>query len=101
SEQKSKQQALTEQINQAESVVYNAKVFTNLSKKYINITELNARILNELIEKIVVHEIGIINSEKYQKVEIYYKFVGLLQNFQKKCYLLSIFVTYTIRECGK
>ena len=78
SEQKSKQQALTEQINQAETVDYNAKVFTDLIEKYINITELNAIILNELIEKIVVNEKEIIEGEKYQTVEIYYKFVGLM-----------------------
>lgn len=77
-ELKSKQQALTEQINQAKSIEYNAKVFTALIEKYINITELNARILNELIEKIVVHEKEIIDGEKYQTVEIYYKFVGIL-----------------------
>lgn len=47
-------------------------------EKYIDIQELNARILNELIEKIVVHEKEIINGEKYQTVEVYYKFVGIL-----------------------
>ena len=77
-ELKLKQQALTEQINQSETIEYNAKIFTDLIEKYINITELNARILNELIEKIVVHEKEIIEGEKYQTVEIYYKFVGLM-----------------------
>ena len=77
-ELKLKQQSLTKQINQSETVEYNAKVFTDLIEKYINITELNARILNELIEKIVVHEKENIEGEKYQTVEIYYKFVGLL-----------------------
>lgn len=77
-ELKSKQSELNEQITQTETAKYNAKIFTNLIEKYINITELNARILNELIEKIVVHEKEIINGEKYQTVEIYYKFVGLL-----------------------
>lgn len=77
-ELKSKQSELKEQITQTETVEYNAKIFTDLIEKYINITELNARILNELIEKIVVHEKEIINDEKYQTVEIYYKFVGLV-----------------------
>lgn len=77
-ELKSKQSDLTEQITQTETAEYNAKIFTDLIEKYINITELNARILNELIEKIVVHEKEIINGEKYQTVEIYYKFVGLM-----------------------
>lgn len=77
-ELKSKQSDLEEQISQTETAEYNAKIFTDLIEKYINITELNARILNELIEKIVVHEKEIINGEKYQTVEIYYKFVGLM-----------------------
>lgn len=73
-----RQHELKEQIVQLETAKYNAKIFTNLIEKYINITELNARILNDLIEKIVVHEKEIINDEKYQTVEIYYKFVGIL-----------------------
>ncbi len=77
-ELKDKQTDLQVQIAQTETAEYNAKIFTDLIEKYINITELNARILNELIEKIVVHEKEIINGEKYQTVEIYYKFVGLL-----------------------
>lgn len=77
-ELKLKQSELKDQINQTETAEYNAKIFTDLIEKYINITELNARILNELIEKIVVHEKEIINGEKYQTVEIYYKFVGLM-----------------------
>lgn len=77
-ELKDKQTILKEQITQTETAEYNAKIFTDLIEKYINITELNARILNELIEKIVVHEKEIINGEKYQTVEIYYKFVGLM-----------------------
>lgn len=77
-ELKSRQTKLKEQITQTETAEYNAKIFTDLIEKYINITELNSRILNELIEKIVVHEKEIINGEKYQTVEIYYKFVGLM-----------------------
>ncbi|MFR5876302.1 MAG: recombinase family protein [Eubacterium sp.] len=77
-ELKVKQSNLKEQITQTETAEYNAKIFTDLIEKYINITELNARILNELIDKIVVHEKEIINNEKYQTVEIYYKFVGLM-----------------------
>ncbi|MBE6801009.1 MAG: DUF4368 domain-containing protein [Ruminococcaceae bacterium] len=48
------------------------------SVNYFYIQELNARILNEFIEKIVVSEKEIIDGEKYQCVHIYYKFVGLM-----------------------
>lgn len=77
-ELKERQNVLTQQIEKIETTECNAETFTNLIEKYLNITELNARILNELIEKIVVHEKEIINGEKYQAVEIYYKFIGLI-----------------------
>lgn len=75
-ELKERQNVLSQQIEKIETTECNAETFTNLIEKYLNITELNARILNELIEKIVVHEKEIINGEKFQMVEIYYKFVG-------------------------
>lgn len=77
-ELKERQNVITQQIENIETTECNAETFTNLIEKYLNITELNARILNELIEKIVVHEKEIINGEKYQMVEIYYKFVGMI-----------------------
>lgn len=77
-ELKERQNVLMQQIEKIETTEYNAETFTNLIEKYLNITELNARILNELIEKIVVHEKEIINGEKFQAVEIYYKFIGLI-----------------------
>jgi len=77
-ELKKRQNVLTQQISKIETTECNAETFTNLIEKYLNITELNARILNELIDKIVVHEKEIINGEKFQMVEIYYKFVGTI-----------------------
>lgn len=75
-ELKERKNVLSQQIEKIETTECNAETFTNLIEKYLNITELNARILNELIEKIVVHKKEIINGEKFQMVEIYYKFVG-------------------------
>jgi len=56
----------------------NAENFVETIKNYADITELNAAILNTLIDKIVVHEAEIINGEKVQKLDVYYKFVGML-----------------------
>ena len=53
-------------------------LYTHLRCDFSALQELNARILNELIEKIVVSEKEIIDGEKYQCVHIYYKFVGVL-----------------------
>lgn len=69
---------LKTEIETADQSYVNALSFVDIVEKYVDIQELNARILNELIEKIVVHEKEIINGEKYQTVEIYYKFVGIV-----------------------
>lgn len=69
---------LNTELEKADESLVNAYQFVDMVEKYVDIQELNARILNELIEKIVVHEKEIINGEKYQTVEIYYKFVGIL-----------------------
>lgn len=66
------------ELETADESLVNAYQFADMVEKYVDIQDLNARILNELIEKIVVHEKEIINGEKYQTVEIYYKFVGIL-----------------------
>ena len=51
--------------------------FLPLIWKYTNVQELTPHILNELIEKIVVHEKEIgEDGVKTQQVDIYYKFIG-------------------------
>lgn len=51
---------------------------TEMIKDYANITELFAAMLNTLIDKIVVHEAEVINGEKVQQLDVYYKFVGIV-----------------------
>ena len=74
---------LESRIAELENTVSNSKAnaenvdtFVNLIKDFSLIAELNSAILNTLIEKIVVHEAELIDGEKVQKIEIYYKFVG-------------------------
>ena len=76
-ELKSKQETLKEQWEKTQETFQNVEKFIPLIKKYTDIQELNAYILNELIERIVVHEkvVGE-DGNKTQKVEIYYTFVG-------------------------
>ena len=54
----------------------NADHFVELIKGYAEIEELNATLLHILIDKIVVHSAEVIDGEKTQKIEIYYKFIG-------------------------
>lgn len=55
-------------------------------RKYTDVEELNAYILNELIEKIVVHE-KVVDEDggKSQQIDIYYKYVGAV-NLKKAYY---------------
>ena len=54
------------------------KLFADSVKKYTDIKELTAPILNELIEKIVVHDAETIDGVRTQKIEIFYRFIGLV-----------------------
>ena len=59
----------------------NAEKWLSLIRKYTNLTMLTAPILNELIEKIVVHEATKDkNGKRIQKIEIYYRFVGKIDD---------------------
>ena len=57
----------------------NAELFVQSVKKYVEITELDAALLNRLIDKIIVSEPIISDGERVQEVCIYYKFVGGLR----------------------
>lgn len=77
---KNKQQTLQKEFDKTSEVFQNVEKFIPLIRKYTDIQELNAYILNELIERIVVHEKTIGgDGKKTQKVEIYYKFVGVVE----------------------
>ena len=52
--------------------------FISNVKKYTEITELSLEILNELIEKIVIHQQEKVNGKKTQEIDIYYRGVGII-----------------------
>ena len=55
----------------------NAEKWLAIIKKYNDITELTAPLLNALIEKIVVHQaVKHDDCTREQEVEIYYRFIG-------------------------
>ena len=75
-----KRQALTAAIHQAEEVYSNVESFTRLIRHYTDIQELDAKTLNELIDRIVVHEkVTNPDGQKSQRMDIHYKFIGFLQ----------------------
>jgi len=75
-----KLEALQEKAQSVKETADKAQQFLGFIRKYTELEELNAKILNELIDKIVVHHKTVNEAgQKVQKIEIYYKFVGLLQ----------------------
>lgn len=66
------QQAITTQEQDYES----PKKFIALVKRYTDFTELTAPMLNEFIEKVIVHEATGDRAHRKQKVDIHFNFIG-------------------------
>ena len=72
---------LRQRIEQRKTESYATDKFVNLIKKYTVIDRLDAAILNELIDKIVVHHKEVAEDGRvFQQVEIYYRFIGKLEH---------------------
>jgi len=56
----------------------NKQKWIDLIAKYADLRELDAPIVNELCEKILVHEYEKVDGKRVQKIEIFYCFVGKL-----------------------
>jgi len=70
---------LKDKLTQTVKVKDNAQMWIDLISRHTEITELTAPLLNELIEKIVVHEATKDeNGKRIQDVDIYYRFVGMI-----------------------
>ena len=50
----------------------------DLIKRYADIDELTQVLLNTLIDRIEVHEPEGIDGEFVQKIDVFYKFVGII-----------------------
>lgn len=77
-ELKIKIEQLSKDIENTEKKDTDITQFISNVKKYTEITELSAEILNELIEKIVIHQQEKIDGKKTQKIDIYYRGVGII-----------------------
>ena len=67
---------LKEQFDREQESRENIDRFTAVVDKYTDITELNAPMLNQYIEKIVVYDAEKVNGKRTQRVDIYYRFIG-------------------------
>ena len=75
---KSKISALQTEIDAEKRHRNSAASFLRTVKKYTKIEELNPTIVNELVEKIVVHQAQGLGKGRTQQLEIHYNFVGVL-----------------------
>ena len=77
-ELKLKIKQLSKDIENTEKKDTDITEFISNVKKYTEITKLTLEILNELIEKIIIHQKEKVNGKKTQKIDIYYRGVGII-----------------------
>lgn len=67
-----------EKLMTAKSEAESADKFIALVHKYTDFSELTTPMINEFVDKIVVHEADKSTGERIQEIEIYLKYVGKL-----------------------
>ena len=67
---------LNEKITQLDLCEGGSERFAELIAKYADLKELDSEIVNELCEKILVHQVEKVDGKRVQKIEIFYRFVG-------------------------
>lgn len=75
-ELKQKINYLTEKVNEELKHEMNAEKFLTLVRKYTVVETLTREILQEFIDKIIVHHKEKVCGEEVQRIEIYYNFIG-------------------------
>jgi hypothetical protein len=64
-------------------MLLNAEHFIRAITQYKDIAQLDVDLLHQLIEKITVHESEGVGKARTQKVDIHWRFVGLLPEHEK------------------
>lgn len=75
---KKKISALRAEIDKDKKSRMNAASFLRLVRKYTDIHELTPLVLNEMVEKIVVHHAQGTGKNRTQQLDIHYNFIGVL-----------------------
>lgn len=78
-EQKTLQASVSEaevQLASFEKDTAHVEQFLELAKKYTDFSELTSMMINEFIEKIIVHAPEKVDGDRVQEVEIYLNFIG-------------------------
>ncbi len=78
-EQKSLQAAVEEaeqRVSSFEEDTVRVEQFMELARKYTDFSELTTMMINEFIDKIIVHAPEKVDGDRVQEIEIYLKFIG-------------------------
>lgn len=89
---KKKISALQAELDAEERQKHSAGSFLRTVKKYTDIQGLTPIILNELVEKIVVHQARGVGKNRSQQLEIHYNFIGTLDTPEVACLPQSVTV---------
>lgn len=71
--------ALEREIDEESGQVADVGRFLQLAEKYSELQELDAYTVNELIDKIVIHNPEKIDGKKHITIEIYFTYVGKIR----------------------
>lgn len=69
---------LETELAQSEETINNVEYFLKIVRQYTDIRELNARVVNDLIDKIKIHAPIKENGQRIQQIDIYYTAVGVI-----------------------
>ena len=87
---KKKISAINAEIEADNKYRQGARHFLRSVRRYTEIEELTHAILNELVEKIVVHQAQGVGKNKTQRLEIHYNFIGTLDMPEVACLPQSV-----------
>lgn len=76
-------------IDNGEQNEVNLREFLKNVRKYTDPKELTAELLNDLVDKIVIHAPDKSSGHRKQKIEIYYKAVGIINIANDECVALD------------
>ena len=65
-------------IAEAREKTLNAEYFLSLVKKYTDIRELDAEVIREFVERIIVHKAEKVDGQRQQRIQIVYNCIGVI-----------------------
>ncbi len=69
---------LETELAESEEEANGIEYFLNIVRQYTEIKELDARVVNDLIDKIEVHAVEKVNGQRFQQIDIYYTAIGVI-----------------------